>query len=434
MRCYFNVWRVVLGYRDIIIEITDLINNEKGYSSEILKSYDYKNTSKKDISYIKQVVYKEIENRILIDYIINENISIKFSKIDRLVLEILRMATSEIFFLENKNYAVVNEAVDLAKKYTRYKDFVNAVLRSISTYSLDFNSLDTEIRYSINKDLLDKLYESFNKKTVKKILKSYLNKSDFVIRENSLLSNNLKENLEKKGYELEVHPFIDGSFIVKNPSSITDTDEFKEGKFLIQDGASTLASLVLKPKASDLILDICAAPGSKSCNIQEITKNKSRLICNDISKNKLERIKENANRLGVENISYKNFDARLLQESFIDSFDKILLDGPCSASGVVKKNPEIKLNRAKKDIEDLVVSQREIFDNSYKYLKRGGILVYSTCSILKDENEDNVAYFLDKYDIRLDHIDFYGQKNDYIKLMPFQKGTQGFFIARFIKN
>lgn len=423
-----------MNIRNEIINITNSINNKSGYSSELLKTYDYGDLDKRDIAYIKRCVFTEIENRFFIDYVISKCSDLELNKLDKIVLEILRMATTEILFMKTADYAVVDEAVELANNLTHYKDYVNAVLREVCRINLDEEDLGDEIKFSINKELLKMLNKSYSKKTVKKLLKSFFYKSDFVIKQNKLKENNLKTNLENQGFVLEEHPFLKDSFIVRNPESIIDTNEFKEGKFIIQDGSCSLCAEVLEPMENSVVLDICAAPGSKSCNIQEITNNQSIIYCNDINNNKIDRIKENVNKCGVENVQYMNFDATILQEDLINKFDRILVDAPCSATGVINKNPEIKLFRTKKDVEDLVGIQRRILENCEKYLKKGGILVYSTCSLLKKENEENVDYIENKLNLKREDIDFYGDKNEFIKLMPFQKGTQGFFISKFVKD
>ncbi|MFQ8774754.1 16S rRNA (cytosine(967)-C(5))-methyltransferase RsmB [Finegoldia sp. BIOML-A3] len=423
-----------MNIRNEIINITNSINNKSGYSSELLKTYDYGDLDKRDIAYIKRCVFTEIENRFFIDYVISKCSDLELNKLDKIVLEILRMATTEILFMKTADYAVVDEAVELANNLTHYKDYVNAVLREVCRINLDEEDLGDEIKFSINKELLKMLNKSYSKKTVKKLLKSFFYKSDFVIKQNKIKENNLKINLENQGFVLEEHPFLKDSFIVRNPESIIDTNEFKEGKFIIQDGSCSLCAEVLEPVENSIVLDICAAPGSKSCNIQEITNNQSIIYCNDINENKIYRIKENVNKCGVENVQYMNFDATILQEDLINKFDRILVDAPCSATGVINKNPEIKLFRTKKDVEDLVGIQRRILENCEKYLKKGGILVYSTCSLLKEENEENVDYIENKLNLKREDIDFYGDKNEFIKLMPFQKGTQGFFISKFVKD
>lgn len=423
-----------MNIRNEIINITNSINNKSGYSSELLKTYDYGDLDKRDIAYIKRCVFTEIENRFFIDYVISKCSDLELNKLDKIVLEILRMATTEILFMKTSDYAVVDEAVELANNLTHYKDYVNAVLREVCRINLDEEDLGDEVKFSINKELLKMLNKSYSKKTVKKLLKSFFYKSDFVIKQNKLKENNLKTNLENQGFVLEEHPFLKDSFIVRNPESIIDTNEFKEGKFIIQDGSCSLCAEVLEPVENSIVLDICAAPGSKSCNIQEITNNQSIIYCNDINNNKIDRIKENVYKCGVENVQYMNFDATILQEDLINKFDRILVDAPCSATGVINKNPEIKLFRTKKDVEDLVGIQRRILENCEKYLKKGGILVYSTCSLLKEENEENVDYIENKLNLKREDIDFYGDKNEFIKLMPFQKGTQGFFISKFVKD
>ncbi|MBS5942948.1 MAG: 16S rRNA (cytosine(967)-C(5))-methyltransferase RsmB [Finegoldia magna] len=423
-----------MNIRNEIINITNSINNKSGYSSELLKTYDYGDLDKRDIAYIKRCVFTEIENRFFIDYVISKCSDLELNKLDKIVLEILRMATTEILFMKTADYAVVDEAVELANNLTHYKDYVNAVLREVCRINLDEEDLGDEIKFSINKELLKMLNKSYSKKTVKKLLKSFFYKSDFVIKQNKIKENNLKTNLENQGFVLEEHPFLKDSFIVRNPESIIDTNEFKEGKFIIQDGSCSLCAEVLEPMENSVVLDICAAPGSKSCNIQEITNNQSIIYCNDINNNKIDRIKENVYKCGVENVQYMNFDATILQEDLINKFDRILVDAPCSATGVINKNPEIKLFRTKKDVEDLVGIQRRILENCEKYLKKGGILVYSTCSLLKEENEENVDYIENKLNLKREDIDFYGDKNEFIKLMPFQKGTQGFFISKFVKD
>ena len=423
-----------MNIRNEIINITNSINNKSGYSSELLKTYDYGDLDKRDIAYIKRCVFTEIENRFFIDYVISKCSDLELNKLDKIVLEILSMAITEILFMKTADYAVVDEAVELANNLTHYKDYVNAVLREVCRINLDEEDLGDEIKFSINKELLKMLNKSYSKKTVKKLLKSFFYKSDFVIKQNKLKENNLKTNLENQGFVLEEHPFLKDSFIVRNPESIIDTNEFKEGKFIIQDGSCSLCAEVLEPVENSIVLDICAAPGSKSCNIQEITNNQSIIDGNDINENKIYRIKENVNKCGVENVQYMNFDATILQEDLINKFDRILVDAPCTATGVINKNPEIKLFRTKKDVEDLVGIQRKILENCEKYLKKGGILVYSTCSLLKEENEENVDYIENKLNLKREDIDFYGDKNEFIKLMPFQKGTQGFFISKFVKD
>ena len=160
-----------MNIRNEIINITNSINNKSGYSSEILKTYDYGDLDKRDIAYIKKCVFTEIENRFFIDYVISKCSDLEINRLDKIVLEILRMATTEILFMKTADYAVVDEAVELASSITRYKDYVNAVLREVCRINVDSEDLEDDIKFSINKDLLKMLNKSYSKKTVRKLLK-----------------------------------------------------------------------------------------------------------------------------------------------------------------------------------------------------------------------------------------------------------------------
>ena len=169
--------------------------------------------------------------------------------------------------------------------------------------------------------------------------------------------------------------------------------------------------------------------------MSELVSNTGEILANDLHGNKIEKIKENVKRLGCKNIKYSNFDGTSFQKDLVNSFDYILLDAPCSGSGIVSRNPEIKLRRTKDEIEKLIITQREIMDNCLKYLKVGGFLVYSTCSIFKQENEMQREYFLDRYE-NIKPIEFNYRDNNisYLSLMPYEKGTDGFFISKFQKT
>lgn len=156
-----------MNIRNEIINITNSINNKSGYSSELLKTYDYGDLDKRDIAYIKRCVFTEIENRFFIDYVISKCSDLELNKLDKIVLEILRMATTEILFMKTADYAVVDEAVELANNLTHYKDYVNAVLREVCRINLDEEDLGDEIKFSMNKELLKMLNKSYSKKTVK---------------------------------------------------------------------------------------------------------------------------------------------------------------------------------------------------------------------------------------------------------------------------
>ena len=268
-----------------------------------------------------------------------------------------------------------------------------------------------------------------------KILKANNEKPLLHVRVNKLKisAENLKVNLKKLGYFLKQTEFED-LFIVENSKNIFNTEDFIKGNFTVQDKGSYMASLFLAPKENSKVLDICASPGGKTCHLAQIMNNSGEITANDLYTQRLELIKENVNRLGVTNVHIRNFDATVLNEKYLNYFDYILLDAPCSSTGIIRKKPEIKLKRTEDECLNLVKTQREIFQLALKYLKVGGFIVYSTCSILNMENEDNLKYFLDKNEnIKLIKSEF-KENADFIKLLPFKDNCDGFFICKFQKN
>ena len=426
-----------MNYREEVYLILNKINSKGGYSTDTIN----KNASS---DFVRQAVYGVLENQILIDYMINKISKVKVRKMDKEIREILRLSFYELFF-KNKveEYAVVNEAVKLVQKYSyfRYKAFVNGILRNALRYE---NLKNVDIKdeterlstvYSHNSYITENLTECYGYEICEKILKANNEKPLLHVRVNKLKisAENLKVNLKKLGYFLKRTEFED-LFIVENPKNIFNTEDFIKGNFTVQDKGSYMASLFLAPKENSKVLDICASPGGKTCHLAQIMNNSGEITANDLYTQRLELIKENVNRLGVTNVHIRNFDATVLNEKYLNYFDYILLDAPCSSTGIIRKKPEIKLKGTEDECLNLVKIQREIFQLALKYLKVGGFIVYSTCSILNMENEDNLKYFLDKNEnIKLIKSEF--KKNaDFIKLLPFKDNCDGFFICKFQKN
>lgn len=438
-----------MNIRKEIVDVNYKINNKGGFSSEIIKKKNFKDFSNNDKKLFINIVYGTIENLIYLDYIISRYSKYNLSKMNKYILEILRMSVYQIIFMDKiPSYAIVNEAVEIAKNNVSVNDskFVNAILKNIINSTIEELDIDLRfiksqnkklsVKYSINKELLDMLLNDYSKKTVKKILKSFFNKDTFTIKvnTNAICKNNLIKSLELKGYELFENPNLEDILIVNNPFEITETDEFKNGYFLIQDSGSYLISKTLNPSKNSMVLDICAAPGSKTCNLSEIMKNTGKIVANDINKKRIKKINDNIIKYGCNNIELTNFDATKCIEKFENTFDYILIDAPCSGLGIVRSKPEIKIVRNKKDINNLVNIQREIINNSIKYLKVGGTLVYSTCSILNRENEDQMNWILKKFpNLEKKEIFYKGNYRDYIKIMPYEEYSKGFFMVKFKK-
>ncbi|MDD7306407.1 MAG: 16S rRNA (cytosine(967)-C(5))-methyltransferase RsmB [Peptoniphilaceae bacterium] len=404
---------------------TDLINEDSNKAS--------------NLSYIRRVVYGVLENKIYIDYMLGKLSKVKLKKIHKTVLTILEIGIYNLYFLDKKDYAIVNELVELTKKNNKKSSgFVNGILRNfirnqveVSTIkeSDDYKSLS--IRYSVPIEIIDYLKESYAYLYIKNFIKAINEESQISIRVNKLKTDleSLEKILSEKSYVLEKSKISPNALRVKNPSGLIKLKEFKEGQFSIQSEASMKVVEVLDPKKNSMILDLCAAPGSKTSYMAEFTRNESRIVANDISLNKNHLIEENIERLGLKNISITNYDASILVEDFLEKFDYVLCDLPCSGLGVMGRKPEIRYNRDIKNIESLAKLQRQILDKAVSYLKVGATLVYSTCTLGHLENIDNFSYLLSNEKLKNIQID----GKDYLEFENYKDRTDGFFISKFMK-
>lgn len=411
-----------------------LYKNEK--STDIINEIS-KNIE--DISYITKNIYGVLENKLYLEYILKKLSKIKLNKLDKNVRLILLIGLYNIHFLDRKNYAIVNELVNLTKKVSfRSKSFVNAILRSfirdeenLSRINIKDEDEYKSIKYSMPLWIIKYLNDSYGKAYTDKFLKSLNKERNLSIRINKIKTNrdDLKKSLEEKSYIIEKSKISDFSLIVKNPKALASTEEFKNGLFTIQAEGSIKVCEILNPKKNSNILDICAAPGTKTSFLAELCENSSKIIANDLSFNKLSKIKENIKRLGLKNIEIKNFDASILKEEYKEKFDYILCDLPCSGLGVMDRKPEIRYNRTMEDLIKLSKLQKNILDKAFLYLKKGGILLFSTCTIGNIENLDNFTYLSKKK--RLKNIKINGK--EYIEYNTFEDETAGFFLTKFEK-
>jgi len=273
--------------------------------------------------------------------------------------------------------------------------------------------------------LVEELIKEYSIGEVEDICIASNEKPKTTIRINKLKASRdeiLKE-LEENKIEYEETELLE--FIhIKNVKNIGELELFKKGFFTIQDIGAGKIGLMLSPKENETVLDACSAPGGKTTHLAEIMGNKGTIVACDIHEHRIKLVEDNANRLGIDIIETKLMDASVLQEEYIEKFDKILLDVPCMGIGVMKRKPDIKWQREKEDIEELTELQYKILDNCAKYLKTGGELVYSTCSILKSENENVVEKWLKSNSI---------YTLEETKRINPTKESDGFFMAKISK-
>lgn len=432
--------------RKLAVEILSKINDENSNSTKLLNE-NCKNLNNIDNNFLREIVYGTLENRIYLDYIIRKLCKLRLKKFDIKILNILRISIYQLLFMDKvPEFAVLNEAVNLTKvfKLKRFSSFVNGSLRNFLRNKEKFSKIDTNsledkisIKYSTNLDLVKILLSDYKKEKTEEILENSLLKPHFSIRISSFKKSEQEvvEDLKALGYEIKKCTISKRTYFVKNPTNIINTESFKNGDFTVQDVASILVCESLDAKKNSSILDICAAPGGKSAHVAFLMDNTGSILANDIVKSKLKKIKENLKRLNITNVTLSNFDGCIFKSELKEKFDYVICDVICSGVGVIDRKPEIKLFRNLEQIENIIQKQRKIFDNAIKYLKSNGKIIYSTCSILNMENEENVKYFLEKYkDLEIEKINFLDKKVDYIKLLPEKRKHNGFFIVKFKKG
>ncbi len=401
-------------------------------SLEILKA---SNIDERDFAFIKEITTGVVRNKTYLDYVIRENSKVRFNRIHKIILSILEMAIYQMYFLDKvPDYSIVDESVNLAKIYGNKGSisFTNGILRSISkekalqvTLKNSIDNLSTY--YSHPRFYTEYFYDNYGEEFTKKLLKANNEKPPFTIRVNTLKTNKdeLIKDLSEADFDIEETTYVN-ALNVLNPNGIIDTEFFEKGYFYVQDLGSILVSTFLNPRKDSKVLDLCAAPGGKTTHLSELMDNTGEIIACDKSKGKIKLIKENAKRLGCTNISPRVNDARVLNEEFINNFDYVLVDAPCSGTGLYRKKPDIKWNKGIDDLKELGVIQLEILNKAKEYVREKGLLIYSTCSLSKIENEDVIENFLkENENFKIKKI----RDKDVLKLFPSVDGSDGFSIC-----
>lgn len=427
--------------RESALKILYKIDVEKAYSNIVLDEYLNKyreKLNKKDVNLISELVYGTVAWKLTIDTIIQKYSKIKLKKMSNWVLNILRIGAYQILFLDKiPKSAAVNESVNLSKKYAfKSTSFVNAILRKIEKKDYEELFLIKKVEeriskvYSMPQWLVEELLKEYSTEEVENICKYSNERPKTTIRINLLKTD--KEKFLKKLEELKIEyeeTELENYLHIKNVKNIGKLDIFKEGYFTIQDISAGKPVLMLSPKEGEIVLDACSAPGGKTTEIAEIMKNDGKIVACDVYKHRIKLVEENAKRLGINIIKTYEQDASILKEDFIQKFDKVLIDVPCLGIGVMKRKPDIKWQRKKESIEEITKIQFKILENCSKYIKPGGELVYSTCSILKSENEEIIHKWIQMVNIqeKKSNILYEVQKQE--KILP-NGNSDGFFICK----
>lgn len=395
-----------------------------------LMEIKYAYLTSKDRHFIRRTVKGVIERKLELDFYINSISNTPVKKQKKWVRTILRSAFYQIKYMNIKDYAVVDESVKLIKKlkYKQFSGFVNGVLRNYIRKKDELIPRNLEEKYSIPNWIIEKFIKEEGMENTTKILSSFSKIRPIMIRlntkyfEKDLILSDLKE----EGYTIkEVDPDYN-VYSLSGIDSLNASKAFSDGKFYIQDLSAMYPIFLANLKKGYKVLDTCASPGGKTLLMAEIVGDTGKILSCDISEKKTDKIKENIKKSGFLNIDVRIQDATKPNPDLREKFDAILADVPCSGLGVIGRKADIRYRLKKEDIKSLSFLQKEIIDNTISYLKKDGIFIYSTCTISKEENEDNRDYILNKYK------DLYLFKEK--KILPFMYESDGFYTAIFKKQ
>ncbi len=379
-------------------------------------------------AFVRELVYGVLREKKRLDYYLDSFVS---KGIDRAKLAdklLLRLALYQIGFMDSvPEHSAVDETVKLAKKYARGREgFINGVLRS---YIRDRARLKEptswEHRYSFAPWIIDLWKEAYGAEETEKILIASNERPELSIRLNLLKTQRdiLKKELEEQGFETEITDLSGRALLVRG-KDLTKTKAYEEGKFSIQDIASIIATDILDIRPGQRVLDLCSAPGGKTFAMAEKMDSQGIVYAMDKYAHKLMLMEKQALRLGVENVILREQDSQEEIPEFKDYADRVLADVPCSGLGVLRRKPEIKYKEPE-DMEELVERQYKILERAASYVKKGGMLMYSTCTINPQENQEQIKKFTEK------HKEF--QVVYERQLMPYM-GVDGFFIAKMMRK
>lgn len=440
--------------RELALEILARVDQGAAYADILLDAYLQKNPlGDPDRRLLTQVVYGTLRWRGRIDWVLGQLLERPLAKLEPLVRNLLRFAAYELLFLDRvPAYAAVNEAVKLARKHAGKGKvgLVNAILREItrrsrSAWTPDHTSAEQVAAFGSHPPWLVEMWrKQLGDEETIHLMEANNTEAPLVLRVNRarISRDQLIERLRSHGIGAEPGVWSPQAIRLKQASGIAALAEFREGLCQVQGEASQLVSFLLDVQPGTRLLDVCAAPGGKATHLAELLGDRGEVIATDISARGLEKLHDNASRLGLESIrAYESDASRGLPEAPA-SFDRVLVDAPCSGLGTLRSHPEIKWRRSGRDIRRLSRLQRKILGHTAPLLKPAGILVYATCTLSAAENERVVESFLSiNENFRLGEAGSYlpGSarhmvSGPYFQALPHEHDTDGFFAAVLLRS
>lgn len=436
--------------REIVLDmLLEIIEGEK-YSHTVLNNTlkRYQHLEKQERAFISRLCTGTIKRYLTLDYIINKYASLPVQKMKPLIRNLLRLSVYQLMYMDHvPESAVCNEAVNIAKKrsFTKLSGFVNGILRNIVRSKTVIIYPDKEkdragyleVLYSVPRWLINQLLNQYDFVTVEAVLEASLKEKETTIRCNrtKISPAELKQSLMEEGVTVEDNEYLDYAFKIRDYDYLDKLKSFEQGYFTVQDVSSMLACQVAGIRKSDFVVDICAAPGGKALHAAEMA---DKVSARDLTEYKINLIEENIKRLGFSNVEPFVWDATKLDEGIVGLADVVIADLPCSGLGVMGKKPDIKYKMTQEQQKELVELQRTILLTAKEYVKEGGVLIFCTCTLNREENLTNRDWLLENSDFEAESLDSYlpeslrseTTKAGYLQLIQGVHNTDGFFLSK----
>lgn len=444
-----------INLRELALEILLETEKEGTYPTVLLKQAldRYLYMEKQERAFLTRLVEGTIERQITLDYYLDQVSKTPVKKMKPVIRCIMRMAVYQIFFMDAvPESAACNEAVKLAQKkgFRTLTGFVNGVLRNLLRKkdqmvlppedSMEYLS----VKYSMPMWFVKKMIEQYGREQTEKMFAAcYEDTSAITVRVNTskVSFDECVRSLLQEQITVEQAPYVENALKISGYDALPMVEAFQKGYFQVQDLSSMLPCIAAAPQKGWKVIDLCAAPGGKSIHAADLVGEQGMVEARDLTEYKTALIRENITRCKMEHIHAVCADARVLDENSIASADLVIADLPCSGLGVLKKKSDIKYRMDEKQILELQKLQREILKNAALYVKPGGILLYSTCTVTKEENEEQVEWILDNLPVKSVSLDpvlpkeLQGETTakGYLQLLPGREKTDGFFLAKFTR-
>ena len=433
-----------MNARETALNVLIACRREGGWSNGVLKERLARDgLDRRDAALATRLCYGVVQTRMTLDFYLKQLLTGRLKDLHPAVHDILHLGLYQLFMMDKiPESAAVNESVSLAKKYCRGQKnapgLVNAVLRNAMRRKEELKPPATlEQKYSHPEKLIRLLKESIGPDRLEPMLKANNEMPPTVVQVNTLRAGaqKLKDRLRQEGVEAQTHPWMPQSLVLTGTGNLEALPAFREGLFYVQDTAARLSVLCADlPREGCRVLDACSAPGGKTFAAAMAMEGKGQIFSCDIYPHKAELIQKGARRLGIENLTAVTRDGTQFEPAWEKSMDAVIVDVPCSGYGIIRKKPDIRYKDPEK-MADLPQLQLQILTNQARYVRPGGVLMYSTCTLLRRENEDVVEAFLKN------HPEFYTEKlplpdlfpentTGMLTLIPGEYDTDGFFICR----